>query len=336
MGGGKAQRRRSPENVVDEIEILYHDYFSKGLHGIMYFYDAQFVENTKASKSWARQFAENMIAKNIRVPFEIYARVDSFSEKDAQLIELLKQAGLVDVFLGLESGSQETLDAFNKKATVQQNAEAVRLMEKYGINGATHGFIMFNPYISFQGIRDSARLLKNTGQASFWNMSQKLQIFPGTPLVDDLKKEGLLLSDYSHTEVYKYRFKDPKVEPLAESLLELNGHTTSIRENSSVRYIRAMVNEIYTRAIRAGEFTGQLKQRMDCLKDNIQQEQRKICNLNYDFILRSVDLAERGWETGKFEELKNQYLDSMALMLDSIDDSFREFLIFVDSNVSNV
>lgn len=334
MGGGKAQRRRTPENVVDEIEVLYHKYFAEGLYGVMYFYDAEFVENTKSSKEWARQFAREMMARNIRVPFETYGRVDCFSEKDAELIELLKQAGLVNIFLGLESGSQETLDALNKKVSVQQNAEALRLMTKYGINGSTHGFIMFNPYISLQGVRDSAKLLKDTGQASFWNMSQKLQIFPGTQLVKNLEEEGLLLPDYSHIEVYKYRYREKKVEPLAENLFEINNHPISIRENSLVRYIRTTLDEVYFNAIKAGEFTDPLKQELDDLKNCIQKDQEKICNLNYNFILRCVDLAESGWDRSKFEKEKEGYLQSMTLLLDSINDSFYKFLSFVDVNIN--
>ncbi len=335
MGGGKAQRRRSPGNVVDEIEGLYHTYFSKGLYGVMYFYDAEFVENTKPSKEWARQFAEEMIARNLRVPFETYGRVDSLSDKDAELIELLKQAGLVNIFLGLESGSQETLDALNKRVTVEKNAEALRLMTKYGINGSTHGFIMFNPYISLQGVRDSAKLLKETRQASFWNMSQKLQIFPGTQLVKNLREEGLLLPDYSHTGVYKYRYKEAKVEPLAENLFEINNHPVSVKENSQVRYIRTTVDEIYLNAQKAGKFNGQLKQKLDNLKNDIQKDQEKICQLNYNFILQCVDIAENGWDKIKFEKEKEGYLHSLESMLDSINENFYQFLSFVDSVIDS-
>jgi radical SAM superfamily enzyme YgiQ (UPF0313 family) len=335
LGGGKAQRRRSPENVVDEIEMLYHEYFSKGLYGVMYFYDAEFVENTQASKAWARRFAEEMISRKIRIPFEVYGRVDSFSEKDAELIELLKRAGLVDVFLGLESGSQETLDALNKKATVKQNADALRLLKKYGINGSTHGFIMFNPYISFQGLRDSAKLLRDTGQASFWNMSQKLQIFPGTQLVGNLRREGLLQLGYSHTGVYQYRFREPKLKLLAERLFEVNDQPVSIRENSLVRYITTTLNEIHSRAIKTNAFDRQSKQTLDELKSSVENEQEKICDLNHNFFTESVDLAENEWREERFGELKEAYLNSMALMLDSISSRFHEFLSFVDSNMGD-
>lgn len=334
MGGGNAQRRRSPENVVDEIELLHRDYFSRGLLGRVYFYDAVFVENTRSSKRWAKRFAEEMTARSMRVPFEIYARVDSFSEEDTQLINLLKRAGLVEVFLGLESGSQETLDALNKKATVDQNAKALALLEHHGISGATHGFIMFNPYVSFQGLRNSVALLAHTGQASLWNMSQKLQIFPGTALLENLKREGLLLPGYTHTDVYEYRCREPRIGPLADELFRVNTHPVSIRENSLARYIRTTANEVYSMAVGAGVFAGNPRTELSRLKKEIDRKQAEICDLNRDFVLRSVSLAEAGWVQTEFEDAKERYLDSLSSQLDSVNASFEEFLTFVDENVT--
>ena len=151
----------------------------------------------------------------------------------------------------------------------------------------------------------------------------------------NLREEGLLLPDYSHTGVYKYRYKEEKVEPLAENLFAINNHPVSVKENSLVRYIRTTVDEIYLNAQKAGKFNGQLKQKMDNLKGNIQKDQEKICTLNYNFILLCVDIAQDGWDKVKFEKEKEGYLHSMDSMVDAINENFYQFLSFVDTVIDS-
>ncbi len=49
---------------------------------------------------------------------------------------MMKAAGCRRVYLGLESGSQETLALMNKKATLQEGIDAVQLFHEAGIEVA--------------------------------------------------------------------------------------------------------------------------------------------------------------------------------------------------------
>lgn len=53
---------------------------------------------------------------------------------DEEAVDLMKQSGCQQVFLGIESGSQEILDNMNKKAKVDDYRKAIKLLKKYGIN----------------------------------------------------------------------------------------------------------------------------------------------------------------------------------------------------------
>jgi anaerobic magnesium-protoporphyrin IX monomethyl ester cyclase len=52
---------------------------------------------------------------------------------DLGIVRLMKQSGCRKVFLGLESGSQATLDLMNKKASIEDNIKAVNLFHFAGI-----------------------------------------------------------------------------------------------------------------------------------------------------------------------------------------------------------
>ena len=53
---------------------------------------------------------------------------------DEESVDLMKQSGCQQVFLGIESGSQKILDNINKKAKVDDYRKAIKLLKKYGIN----------------------------------------------------------------------------------------------------------------------------------------------------------------------------------------------------------
>ena len=45
----------------------------------------------------------------------------------------MKDAGCVDVGLGIESGSQRILDAMNKRSTVEMNLSAIKAVKEAGL-----------------------------------------------------------------------------------------------------------------------------------------------------------------------------------------------------------
>jgi anaerobic magnesium-protoporphyrin IX monomethyl ester cyclase len=64
------------------------------------------------------------------VHFFCFGRADYVND---DILSALKKAGCHTIQIGLESGSQRVLNYLNKKTTVQQNIEAIRLCKKNGI-----------------------------------------------------------------------------------------------------------------------------------------------------------------------------------------------------------
>ncbi len=122
---GQRYNSRSPENVVDELRFLREQYnpdrifFADDIFGL--------------KPGWIERFGELVRGRNIDIPFKCLMRADLIKRS---VVEGLKQAGCDMVWLGAESGSQKILDAMEKGTTVEQVANARRLLGAAGIQVA--------------------------------------------------------------------------------------------------------------------------------------------------------------------------------------------------------
>lgn len=120
---GNRYNSRSPAHVADEIAWLNthhrpdHIWFCDDIFGL--------------KPGWVQQFSDELARRGVRVPFKVQSRVDLLLEAGA--VKALAAAGLEEVWVGAESGSQKILDAMDKGTTVQQIGDATRLLRKHGI-----------------------------------------------------------------------------------------------------------------------------------------------------------------------------------------------------------
>jgi anaerobic magnesium-protoporphyrin IX monomethyl ester cyclase len=127
---GKTHRRRSPGNVVDEVEWILGRYHPD----MLWMADDVFTIHP----GWLFAYAAEMKRRQIRIPFECITRADRVNEKIAAT---LAELGCFRVWIGSESGSQRILDAMQRGVTVEQVRDAVRLAKANGIQ--TGMFLMW-------------------------------------------------------------------------------------------------------------------------------------------------------------------------------------------------
>lgn len=126
MMGGK-YLMRSPESVVEEMAGLPEEI------DLVFFAD----DNTLHSVSRALRLSELIKKKNIRKKFTMYARSDTIV-KHPDLIESLRDAGLVSLTVGIEATRNHELNIYKKKTTVDMNNQAIRILQKIGIVNIAH------------------------------------------------------------------------------------------------------------------------------------------------------------------------------------------------------
>lgn len=126
MTGGK-YLTRSPEAVAEEMAGL-----PEGTD-LIFFAD----DNTLHSAARAMRLSESIKKRNIRKKFTMYARADTVV-KHPELIESLRDAGLVSLTVGFEAARDRELDSYKKGTTVEVNNQAIRLLHKMGVAVIAH------------------------------------------------------------------------------------------------------------------------------------------------------------------------------------------------------
>jgi len=123
-------------------------------------------------------FCHEMIRRDVPVSWTCLSRVDRLTPG---IVDLMKRAGCIRVYLGLESGSNETLRLMNKQVTVEQGIRAVHLFSRAGIG--TAGFFMVGyPGETTESIEKTFDLVLSLPLDEAW-FTIPLPL-PATPLFD--------------------------------------------------------------------------------------------------------------------------------------------------------
>ncbi len=122
---GKHLRRRPVPHMIDELRQLREKY---RLDAFM-LEDDTFI----AHNGWAMEFATSLRDSGLNYKWGCNVRAD-LVVRSPHLVEEMARAGLVQVNMGIESGSQRILDEwYNKGITVEQVREAASICKKLGL-----------------------------------------------------------------------------------------------------------------------------------------------------------------------------------------------------------
>ncbi|HNT35541.1 MAG TPA: radical SAM protein, partial [bacterium] len=141
---GKTPRRRSPENVVQEIQWLVQQHHAKEF----IFIDETFGLNREHVAQMLALLTDRGLHRTIR--WTAQTRVDRVDE---DLLRSTRTAGCYRVEFGIESGNQKILDAVQKGTTLQQAEYAVRLAKKSGLQVGC-SFILGHPHETRETAQD--------------------------------------------------------------------------------------------------------------------------------------------------------------------------------------
>lgn len=119
---GYSHRRRSPMNVVDEVEHIVANYHPD----LLWYADDVFTINHK----WLYDYSAELERRNLRLPFETISREDRLNE---EIVQTLARMGCYRLWIGAESGSQKILDNMKRRTKADRVREMVHLLQKYGI-----------------------------------------------------------------------------------------------------------------------------------------------------------------------------------------------------------
>lgn len=178
---GRKVRKRSPENLIAELELLRDEYHFKSV----FIHDDCLLEN----REWVGEFCRLYREKKFNAPFACQSRADLIC-KNADLIREMRDTGLREVFIGFESGSDRILKFLRKGVTVEQNLEAGRICRRLGIRMWAN-YMFGVPTETPEEMMDTARMIRKI--MPYQHSPSFFTPHPGSDLYDYCVKEGLSL-----------------------------------------------------------------------------------------------------------------------------------------------
>lgn len=132
----KRWQRQSAEATLDELA----SYTAKGINAFV-FHDSEFIGGSRGDIGKCQELVEAIVLQRPDILFKIYARADTILKYPD--IGRLKEAGLVSVFMGVESFVQSDLDDLRKALSVEKIHAAIGMLSAHDIY-MDLSFILFN------------------------------------------------------------------------------------------------------------------------------------------------------------------------------------------------
>jgi radical SAM superfamily enzyme YgiQ (UPF0313 family) len=194
---GRKYRMRSPKNVVDELEVLHKTY---GISKFTFCDDAFTVDQQRTEI-----LCNEILSRGLKIQWNCGTRVDMITR---ELLVKMKDAGCITVWFGVESGTQQVLDAMKKGISPELTIKVLGWVRELGMQPIP------NVILGFPGeTKESAwKTIKFVEKISpdavgFYNVATP---FPGTPMYDTVKEKGWLkVTDFDMYDTTHPIFETP-------------------------------------------------------------------------------------------------------------------------------
>ena len=156
--------------------------------------------------SWLREFSERY-KKEINIRFKCLSEPASMGiEKlSDEKIRLLVEAGLTDIIIGIQSGSDRlNMKLYNRFISADQVVKAAQMVNKYNDKlSVMYDIITCNPYETKEDILDTIKLLMRIPKPYFCSVNN-LIFFEGTPLYKKAIEDGYIKNGFDSATELNY------------------------------------------------------------------------------------------------------------------------------------
>lgn len=172
---------RSAVSIVDEMEHLVRDYKIQTI----FFADEDFMKDRN------RVFAicDELIKRKVEVFWFCFSKI---TDIEPTILKRMKQAGCINIMLGIEAMHDESLKKIAKRTTVEKTKAAIRIAHKTGlIIGGTYmlGYPWETSETLMAGLKELKKLKLDHVYLNY------ITPFPGTPFYKDCVRQKLI-GDY--------------------------------------------------------------------------------------------------------------------------------------------
>jgi hypothetical protein len=228
-------RPDAPDHTVEKIKELQQDYGAD----FIIFSDSLLNGVPKRLV----EFAERLLTEQVNIRWAGFMR----AQMDPETARLLARAGCNDVFVGIESFSDETLELMRKRRTKAQNIEAVEAFLNAGIS-ITAGFVPGFPGDTRKAFAQSAMVLRELQEQHPGKLEIHCEPFlvqPNAPVYHKLEQMGLTAKGWDE----EYLDIAPDFTDISSKVLcRVEGSSQGIERLGRVNMVRAIkTDELVTK-----------------------------------------------------------------------------------------
>jgi len=177
---------RNPDRIVEELATIDEEY-------VFFADDESLVEADRMA-----EVARRIEAADLRKKYFLYGRADTIARHPG-LLEAWRRIGLERVFVGLEFFRDRDLQYINKSSSIEDNAEAVRILHDLGIE--VYGSFILRPEFDRSDFRTLKKYCRDL-EIDFPSFAV-LTPLPGTDLMEEVEDRLLTRDpaffDFIHT-----------------------------------------------------------------------------------------------------------------------------------------
>ena len=187
-GKGDLLRTHSVDYVIKELKRLKEKFHSIGA------FDLRDETFTIRDIKWIKEFAKRY-KKEVGIRFKCLAEPATMSAENvsSEKIDLLVDAGLTDIIIGIQSGSDRlNKEVYNRFISADQVLRCAKVLNKHNAKLAVmYDIISSNPYETKEDILETIKLIRKL-PPPFYLSVNNLIFFEGTPLYKKAREDGLI------------------------------------------------------------------------------------------------------------------------------------------------
>lgn len=189
---GEQYRTKEIDKVVENLILIQS--FNLGKRPVVFFIDNHFFINRQWTKALLRRIIEG------KYEFSFIAFGQYFVGRDPEMLDLLREAGFIRIFVGFESINPQTLKDFNKAQSEAAMRDCISAMHKHGIQ--IHGSFIFGGETDDEEVSEATiqfALDSNILTASFFSLTEyPFESHSFVPATNVLPKNRLLADNLDY------------------------------------------------------------------------------------------------------------------------------------------
>ncbi len=243
---------KEPDAIVNEI---YYMTTTFGVRKYFFVDDDLFDVDTDINRQRLWLLFKKIDKLNLNIVFSGFAKCKSIcNPKNYELIKQMNKIGFHHLFLGVDAGNEKDRLLYNKRSTLTEGIEAIKILKNNGIS-PRYGMIFINPYSTLETFKENYRYLVELKSSNYYHYGGlKVQLLEGTKLLEKVRNDGLLKKEYSFLNTSAYDFYYPEVKEvvnfltneLIPQLEEVKGQFNSLkRKYELVRHVNPLAEKYH-------------------------------------------------------------------------------------------